>query len=103
MKFTDFEGGTRTSAWASGGVIPAAQRGTRHRDGLIHIADWYATWCHLAGVDPSDRSAAAARLPPIDSLNMWNALSTGAATPRSAVVLSLQAVIVWPHKLVLGR
>jgi arylsulfatase B len=39
MKFTDFEGGTRVAAWASGGVIPANLRGstTQH---LIHICDW---------------------------------------------------------------
>jgi hypothetical protein len=32
----------------------------------------YATYAHLAGVDPTDHMAAAAGLPPIDSLNMWS-------------------------------
>ena len=39
MKFTDYEGGTRVASWVSGGVIPAAQRGTTHSAGLVHIAD----------------------------------------------------------------
>ena len=38
--------------------IPSGQRVT----GLMHIADWYATFCALAGVDPKDGSAASAGL-----------------------------------------
>ena len=45
MKFTDFEGGTRVASWVSGGVVPAARRGTVHSAGLAHIADW----CAFAG------------------------------------------------------
>ena len=44
-------------------------------DGYIHIADWYATFCNLAGVDPTDERAAEAKLPPINSLNMWPMIS----------------------------
>jgi hypothetical protein len=31
----------------------------------------YGTFAHLAGVDPTDHRAAAAGLPPVDSLNLW--------------------------------
>ena len=40
-------------------------------EGYIHIADWYATFSSLAGVDPTDDRATKAKLPPIDSLNVW--------------------------------
>lgn len=52
-KSTNFEGGLRATAFVSGGVLPAAQRGTINPV-VSHIADWYATFCFLAGVDPSD-------------------------------------------------
>ena len=38
-KFSDFDGGTRVPAWISGGLVPAAMRGTT-LDTLVHIADW---------------------------------------------------------------
>ena len=48
----------------------------------------YATFCALAGVDPSDSRAALAGLPPIDSLNLWPLVSGANATsPRTEVVL----------------
>lgn len=52
-KCTPWEGGTRTAAFVSGGVVPAQLRGTSSSV-LIHIADWYATLSVLAGVDPTD-------------------------------------------------
>ena len=52
MKFTDFEGGTRVSSWVSGGVLSVAQRGSTHDKGLVHVADWMSTFCHLAGMNP---------------------------------------------------
>ena len=48
-----FEGGIRVAAFVSGGYLPAAARGTK-LDGIVHIADWYATLVNLAGVDPPD-------------------------------------------------
>ena len=47
-QFTDFEGGTRVAAWASGGVIPAAMRGSTLTQ-LMHICDWHGTFSFLAG------------------------------------------------------
>jgi arylsulfatase I/J len=57
-------------------------------EGLIGVEDWYATFCALAGVDPEDARAAAAGLPPIDSLDLWPLLSgQNATSPRQEVVL----------------
>ncbi len=55
-KTGNFEGGVRANAFVSGGLVPAARRGTKE-DGLIAIEDWYATFCSLAGVDPADTKA----------------------------------------------
>jgi hypothetical protein len=81
-KTSSFEGGVRTSAFVAGGYVPAAARGTTY-EGLIHVADWYATFAQLAGVDPADDGHAAAGVPPIDSLDQWAAL-TGANGSASA-------------------
>jgi hypothetical protein len=38
-KGSNFEGGIRTNAWVSGGLLPAAVRGSR-LDGLVALWDW---------------------------------------------------------------
>ena len=57
-------GGVRAPGLVNGGFlrnaiernnVPSGQALT----GLVHIADWYATFCALAGVDPEDKPAAA--------------------------------------------
>lgn len=45
----------RVSAFVSGGLIPPALRGTQNSI-RFHIVDFYATFCHLAGVDYHDDS-----------------------------------------------
>ena len=55
-KTTVWEGGVRTVAFLSGGFLPQKVRGS-HRDALIHIADWYATFTTLAGVSAVDPTA----------------------------------------------
>lgn len=66
-KGTFFEGGVRALAFASGGLIPESARG-KSTDGFIHIADWYTTFCELAGVDPSDSGNGRF---PVDGLDVW--------------------------------
>ena len=68
------EGGIRVNAFLSGGYLPPSIRGTKNEE-FLHIADWYSTLCAIVGVDPTDERAAAAGLPPIDSINMWPMLS----------------------------
>ena len=80
-----FEGGIRVNAFASGGFLPAAVRGTT-TSGWAHVAAFYATFCALAGVDPTDYRAQKAGLPPIDSLDLSGLLlGTNATSPRTEV------------------
>ena len=58
------------NAWASGGVVPAAMHGSKLA-GLMAVWDAYATFAALAGADVTDRRAAAAGLPPVDSIDLW--------------------------------
>jgi hypothetical protein len=57
---------------------------------MVHIADWYATFLHLAGDDDMhDPRALAAKLPQPDSINVWDLISGANSTsPRTEVVLS---------------
>ena len=86
-KASNWEGGIRVNAFATGGFLPAAVRGTTV-EGLIGIEDFYTTFCALAGVDPTDAAAAAAGLPPVDGLDMWPLISGANATsPRAEVII----------------
>jgi len=72
-KGSNTEGGIRVCSFASGGWLPSEVRGTKH-EGLVAAWDWYATFSELAGVDPTDARAAAASLPPIDSVSLASVL-----------------------------
>ena len=110
----------RVNAWASGGLIPESARGSTIR-GLMAGWDWLATWAALGGVtDITDYKAAAAGLPPVDSLNMWPLISGANGTsPRTEIVIgsniggdefgrtsgvtTVAALIRPPWKLILGE
>jgi arylsulfatase B len=101
-KYAPWEGGIRVPTFISGGFVPAPVRGVPV-DGAVHLADWYATLAGLAGVDPTDTRAAAAGLPPIDSLDVWPLLSGANDTsPRAEIPVAPGALISWPFKLVRG-
>lgn len=114
-KGANWEGGIRASAWASGGLLPAAQRGTKV-SGLMSLSDVFATFCALAHVDPTDERAARAGLPPIDSFDLWPLLSGANGTsPRAELALgsagltapwlsaaAVQGLIQMPWKLLIG-
>lgn len=101
-KATDWQGGVRVNAFVTGGSLPQSMRGQR-TDGYIHIADWYATFCSLAGVDPTDKKAALANLPSIDSLNVWPLISgQNATSPRVDIPLSNMSLISGDYKIITG-
>merc|ERR1711934_191487 len=50
--YNNWEGGTRVAALLAGGALPSSVHGTK-LEGVIHEADWYSTFCFLAGVDPT--------------------------------------------------
>ena len=79
LKASDWQGGIRVNTFVSGGYLPEDMRGTM-TDEYIHLADWYATFSNLAGVDPTDELAASFGLPEIDSLDMWPLISGQVST-----------------------
>ena len=94
-KHTDFEGGVRLLAFVGGGVVPLQRRGSNF-GGLIHLADWYVTFCALWGVDPYDERAHSVGLPPVDGVDIWPALMSGGgggagneSSPRLEVPISI--------------
>ena len=101
-KFSDWQGGVRVNAFVSGGYLPKEMRGKK-TEGYIHLADWYATFCALADVDPTDNRAAKANLPPIDSLNMWPLISgQNSTSPRTDIPISNFTLISGDYKILTG-
>lgn len=72
-----FDGGVRVPAFIAGGFVPPRRRGTRY-GGLVAIWDWLATFASIGGLktaaERADMSAAAAGLPPVDSMDLSGAL-----------------------------
>jgi arylsulfatase I/J len=102
-KYSNWEGGIRVNAFASGGYLPKAAQGTK-LDGIIHVADWYRTLAQgVAGVDPTDHWAAESGLPPIDSLDVWPMLSgRNLTSPRESILVTEKMLIVGEWKYVSG-
>lgn len=110
-KITLFEGGVRSLAFVNGGALPDAMRG-KTVEGFIHIADWYPTFCKMAGVDASDSGPGKF---PVDGLDVWPIISgENDTTLHEEIVLgynfSLQAkrnntgaIIVGEYKLIVGQ
>ena len=69
------------AAFLSGGVIPADRRGSTTNTSLMYIADWYPTFCALAGVDATDDwvDPTTNETHPIDGVNLWPFLVAGDA------------------------
>ena len=107
-KSTFFEGGVRSLAFASGGLLPESRRG-QSTDGFIHIADWYTTFCKLAGVDHDDTGTGKF---PVDGLDVWPIITgENEKTPHDEIVLAYNfnhshpeqgALILGDYKLIVG-
>jgi len=78
-KGTLYEGATRVCALANwpGHINPGTV------DGLIHAVDIYPTVAALAG-------ASTAKCKPLDGLNVWDAISHGAPSPRTEIVYNIE-------------
>lgn len=67
-------------------------------------ASWYATFCGLAGLDPTDhRAAAAGDIPPIDGVDVWPLVSGKTKlSPRAAVPLPIgkNCLVLGDYKLI---
>ncbi|XP_065188415.1 arylsulfatase B-like [Sycon ciliatum] len=87
-KASNFQGGVRVNAFVTGGFLPEKRRG-QVSDGYIALADWYKTFCGLAGVDWHDEKAEKAKLPPVDGYDVWPLLSgTTTVSPRTEIPLN---------------
>lgn len=73
-KTVDLEGGIRVVSFVSGPLVPEEMRGQK-LEVFTHIADWYATFAALAGVDAVDHKGVEHGVPPVDSINLWPWLS----------------------------
>lgn len=103
-KYSNFEGGIRVNAFASGGFLPPRVRGTK-LEGMIHVADWYGTFATLAGLpDFVDNWAAESGLPPVDSLDVWPMLSGANLTsPRQGFLVTKDMLMSGEWKFVRGH
>lgn len=87
-KASNWQGGIRVNAFVTGGYLPAKVRGTK-TDQLIHLCDWYVTFCGLAGIDAKDHAAEAAGLPPVECFNVWPVVSgENNTSPRREIILA---------------
>ena len=103
-----FEGGVRSLAFVNGGLLTESRRG-QSTDGFIHIADWYTTFCKLAGVDHDDSGTGKF---PVDGLDVWPIITgENEKTQHDEIVLGYNfdynnpgqgAIIVGDYKLVVG-
>ena len=76
-------------AFLAGGFLPAHVRGARSGDKLVHVCDWYATFCALAGAPAADDAVFKGVSRPIDGVDVWPLLVAGNATqPRALTVLT---------------
>eukprot|EP01062_Namystynia_karyoxenos_P029744 TRINITY_DN222_c0_g1_i1.p1 TRINITY_DN222_c0_g1~~TRINITY_DN222_c0_g1_i1.p1 ORF type:complete len:641 (+),score=182.67 TRINITY_DN222_c0_g1_i1:72-1994(+) len=122
-KHSNWEGGLRAAAFVSGGLLPAAVRGTNNSVNM-HIVDWYPTFCVLAGVDASDNPPVAPlptdpadphrniygdhSYPPLDGVNVWDILTNPAVHPapdaaHANLVLSKEVIISGRYKLLVSQ
>ncbi len=78
-KGTLLEGGTRVCAMANwpGHIKPGTV------DGLIHAVDLYPTLAGLAGAKTD-------KCKPLDGVNVWETIASGAASPRQEIVYNIE-------------
>lgn len=102
-KATLFEGGVRAVSFVAGGRVPAAAAGSV-RHGLMQHVDVAATLAALGGADLNGGG-----LLPVDGINAWDVVISGAESAREEVVLnidnstSFHALIQGDRKLIVGK
>lgn len=114
----------RVAAFISGGFLPKALRGTSTSI-VFHIADWYPTICHLAGVSGKDDPPVAPEpvdptnptkniygtksFPPVDGVDIWPILtnpaysSTNYTAAHAQLWISEEVMIQGQYKIVVAQ
>eukprot|EP00937_MAST-01D_sp_MAST-1D-sp2_P002952 g2952.t1 len=84
-KHDPWEGGTRATAFLTGGFVPPTVRGTSTGPKFVHVSDWYPTFLGLAGVHAADAAELGGAVHDIDGVDVWPLLTGANATqPRAA-------------------
>ncbi len=112
-KYSWLEGGIRTTAWVTGGLLPPSMRGKNLSSAhSIAICDWHSTFLALAGADRAgsgfstasgERSVAekSSPVPEMDGINQWPALSGMSTQPlREEVFVGSGVLIQGNYKLI---
>ncbi|GFR73116.1 arylsulfatase B [Elysia marginata] len=82
-KWTLWEGGVRGVAFVTGGKNIVLDRGAVNRE-LMHVTDWFPTLVGVAGGDFNGTK-------PLDGVDQWDSLSTGASTTRKWVLHNIDS------------
>eukprot|EP01048_Picozoa_sp_COSAG05_P007312 COSAG05_NODE_512_length_9090_cov_33.937827_8_plen_530_part_00 len=121
-KHSNWEGGLRTAAFVSGGLVPPALRGTNNTHNF-HVVDWYATFSVLAGQPASDDPPVPPKqgdtsrpydniygeesFPPLDGVDIWPMLMQPEAHPIDAahkhLVLTKEVLVAANYKLLVSQ
>lgn len=111
-KYSWLEGGIRTTAWVTGGVLPPSMRGTNLSSAYpIAMCDWYSTFLALAsaaGSGSTNATGVALRstegtlpLPEVDGIDQWPVLSGTSITPlRKEIFVGSGVLIQGNYKLI---
>jgi len=84
-KATTFEGGIRGVGWVGGGWT-GIQRGVVS-NAMIHVSDWYPTI--VSGIAGLPVNIPADGHPALDGISAWDAITTGANSSRTEMLLNL--------------
>lgn len=94
-KHDPWEGGTRATAFLSGGFLPQGLRNTTSGAKLVHVADWYPTFLRLANVSSADNVLIDGAVHGIDGVDVWDMLvGTNATQPRAITPTSETGAIL---------
>mmetsp|Transcript_33133 Transcript_33133/g.100191 ORF Transcript_33133/g.100191 Transcript_33133/m.100191 type:complete len:713 (-) Transcript_33133:78-2216(-) len=94
-KHDAWEGGTRATAFISGGLIPPTLRGSVNNVSIVHIVDWYATFTTLAGIDPTNNAVMFGKPRPIDGVDVWPMLTKVNTTQPREFTPTSDYGLVW--------
>ena len=100
-KATPWEGGIRGTAFITGGYLPNNRRGSIE-NGIIHISDWYVTFCEIFGVNKTDIIGNKHGLPSVDGYNVFDLImGINSTSPHENIPLPIDettlilVLVIW--------
>jgi len=93
-KHDPWEGGVRATAFITGGFVPSKLRGTDSGNKLVHVTDWYPTFCALAGVDPRNDVYIEGAMRHVDGVSVWPLLiGSNSTQPRKVTPITEASIL----------